>query len=648
MIGSQDTWVQMPTVDLYDTQMMLAAVNAAKDMYNRSEQRIKEFNEKYGDFTTPIIADQDWYNQEFGGKIHRYIDDIYRRGGDPLRNAQDRASMMMMINSLPYGDYAKIRTSAENAREYLRERSKLEAAGLYNPLLEKYAGKGMDTFSTLGGDGIWGRMSPVPYQNMADFSKAYFDNISPIQRSATKNGVTYTISEITESMLQDIADRHFNDLVQTPQGQLMYKYYKDVYGSDGAARQAFNNAVISGNLDRRKYSDDYNQQYINRETLRQGWAKINQAAEQHAWQRFTDAIQLGIDPVTGQPTGPSTDLSYTTQMETNSIAEYNKKAGINSPSDYARTTYDIAQYWKNVADRQSDESKKEHATKLYKLWENINKAGLEGAEKYGTLVKDKDTGELVPSKMYARGIGYAYGAPATGRTSVDKAREQADIYYNNYLVKAGGTEYDKTSADLLAGGTGEKKSFPGGAATNKYRTVSLDDKDVYFTPIRRMQVSGYDVRYAKLLNAFNDWLHNSPRLGYMVNDNTSTASLPTSNGGRTREISGYARVKSDDIYNGFIIPYMREHNMKNNSENVQWIMDQLGISYFKMQGREPLNGKNVWKDAEVAEIPITRVRINSNSLIDASQNTHHDENVGGKAQAEKKLIYRQKESLNKR
>lgn len=648
MIGAYDRGVQMPILDLYDTRMMLAAEAAAKDMYDQAKQDMKEFSTTYGNFITPIEEDQEWYNKNVTNKVRNAIDSLYAQGIDPTRSAEGRAYLSKLINSIDVGNVAKLRSSAENAKEYLKERAKLEAAGLYNPLLEKYAGKGLDTFSTLGGDGIWDRMSPIPYQNMADFSKAYFDNISPMQRSATKNGISYTISEITEPMLQDIADRHFNDLVQTPQGQLMYKYYKDVYGSDEAARQAFNNAVVSGNLDRRKYADDYNEQYINNEKLRQGWAKINQDAEQHAWQRFTDAIQLGIDPVTGLQTGPSTDLSYTTQMETNSIAEYNKKAGVNSPSDYARTTYDIAQYWKNVADRQSDESKKEHATKLQKLWENINKAGLEGAEKYGTLVKDKDTGELVPSKMYARGIGYAYGAPATGRTSVDKAREQADIYYNKYLVKAGGTEYDKTSADLLAGGTGEKKSFPGGAATNKYRTVSLDDKAIYFTPIRRMQVSGYDVRYAKLLNAFNNWLHNSPRLGYMVNDNTSTASLPTSNGGRTREISGYARVKSNDIYNGFIIPYIREHNMENNSESVQWIMDQLGLSYFKMQGREPLKGKNVWKDAEVAEIPITRVRINSNSLIDASQNTHHDENVGGKAQAEKKLISRQKESLNKR
>lgn len=648
MVYAYDNWVQLPTKDIYDTQMMAMAINAAKDMYNEGQQQMKDFQTEYGNFITPILADQEWYNNNVIGKVRNTINALYAAGIDPSRSAEGRAAISQLINSIDVGSVNKLRSSAENAKEYLKERAKLELQGLYNPIIEKYAGEGLDTFDTLRGGKIWDRMSPVPYQNMADFSKAYFDNISPLQRSATKNGVTYTISEVTEPMLQDIADRHFNDLVQTPQGQLMYKYYKDVYGSDEAARAAFNNAVVSGNLDRRKYADDYNEQYINDQKLKQGWAKINQDAAQFNWQKFTDAIQLGLDPYTGLPSGPSTDLSYTTQMETNSIAEYNKKAGVNSPSDYARTTYDIAQYWKNVADKQSDKDKKDHATKLYNLWQNINKAGLEGAEKYGTLVKDKDTGELVPSKMYTRGIGYAYGAPATGKTSVDKAREQADIYYNNYLVKAGGTEYDKTSADLLAGGTGEKKSFPGGAATNKYRTVSLDDKDIYFTPIRRMQVSGYDTRYAKLLNAFNDWLHGSARLGYMVNDNTSTASLPTSNGGRTREISGYARVKSDDIYNGFIVPYMREHNMTNSSENVQWIMDRLGLSYFKMQGREPLKGKNVWKDAEVAEIPITRVRINSNSLVDAAQNTHHDENVGGKAQAEKKLISRQKESLNKR
>ena len=79
----------------------------------------------------------------------------------------------------------------------------------------------MDQYSTLGdgenaGMGVWNRMSPTPYQNMALFSKDYFDNLKPFTRSASKNGVSYTKSEITEGDLHNIADAHFNDLVNTP------------------------------------------------------------------------------------------------------------------------------------------------------------------------------------------------------------------------------------------------------------------------------------------------------------------------------------------------------------------------------------------------------------------------------------------------
>jgi len=111
---------------------------------------------------TPIAADQDWYNQNVTGKVRDVINNIYARGGDPLRNAQDRAQISMLMNSIPYGEIAKLRSSAENAKEYLKERAKLEAAGLYNPMTEKYAGPGLDTFSTLD-NGVWNRMSPVPY-----------------------------------------------------------------------------------------------------------------------------------------------------------------------------------------------------------------------------------------------------------------------------------------------------------------------------------------------------------------------------------------------------------------------------------------------------------------------------------------------------
>lgn len=259
MIYQYDQALQLPTVQLYDTQIMAMALQAAKDMYDKGEQQIKDFQKAYGDFLTPITADQDWWNQNVTGRVRDAINQMYARGGDPLRNAQDRAQVAMLINNMPYGDMAKLRTSAENAREYQKERAKLEAAGLYNPMTEKYAGPGLDTFSTLD-NGVWNRMSPVPYQNMSDFSKAYFEGIKPTERHAVKDGIQYTISEITPERLHQIADDHFNDLVNTPQGRLMYQMYKDQYGSDKAARNAFNNAVVSGNLRRIVFDDNFDTQ----------------------------------------------------------------------------------------------------------------------------------------------------------------------------------------------------------------------------------------------------------------------------------------------------------------------------------------------------------------------------------------------------
>jgi len=97
---------------------------------------------------------------------------------------------------------------------------------------------------------------------MAEFSKEYFDNIKPFEHTESKNGITYKVSEITENDLHRIADSHFNDLVNTAQGQLMYKLLKNQGMSDEEARSAFNDMVVSGNRDRLYHSDDYNDNYF--------------------------------------------------------------------------------------------------------------------------------------------------------------------------------------------------------------------------------------------------------------------------------------------------------------------------------------------------------------------------------------------------
>jgi len=50
----------------------------------------------------------DAYNNIIGG-VKDTINNIYARGGDPLRNAQDRAEMMSVIRNVPVGDINKLK-----------------------------------------------------------------------------------------------------------------------------------------------------------------------------------------------------------------------------------------------------------------------------------------------------------------------------------------------------------------------------------------------------------------------------------------------------------------------------------------------------------------------------------------------------------
>ena len=291
MIYAGELGIQYPVKDLYDKALMQMSMAAAKDMYEKGQKRIDDFYKEYGDFISPIQKDMDWYNQNVTGKVRDTINNLYANGVDPLRSAEGRAAVAQLIYSMPVGDIAKLRQSAQNATAFNKAKMELQAQGLYNPLLEPYDGVSMSDYSTLGDDetegmGVWNRMSPTPYQNMAKFSKDYFDNISPIVRSASKNGISYTIKEITEKDLHNIADQHFNDLVNTPQGQLMYKMYLDQTGGDPtAARQAFNNAVVSGNLDRLKYEDDYNDNYFKRQDLALKAQSNALAREKFNWEK---------------------------------------------------------------------------------------------------------------------------------------------------------------------------------------------------------------------------------------------------------------------------------------------------------------------------------------------------------------------------
>ena len=346
MIYQYDQALQLPTVDLYDTQMMAMALNAAKDMYERGEQQIKDFQKAYGDFITPILADQEYYNKNVTGRVRDAVNNIYARGGDPLRNARDRAELSMLINNMPYGDIAKLRSSAKNAEAYLAARRELEAKGLFNPMFAKYDAPDMSTYSTLN-DGIWDKMSPTRMTDVATFGNPYFEGMKPNIHKESKNGVSYSVESITEKDLKNIADAHFNELVSTPQGQLMFKYYRDLAGGDSnpraneEAREMFNNAVSDAQRRRIYIKDDYDDRWKDHQQMALAWSKNAREAEQWDIEKKILEKQLaGLGGDQDIPTaGASDQVALDQSKQYNKVREdYEKQIRDNEQNSYNALT----------------------------------------------------------------------------------------------------------------------------------------------------------------------------------------------------------------------------------------------------------------------------------------------------------------------
>ena len=231
MVYAGDQWVQLPTRDLYDTQIMAMAINAAKDMYDRGEKRLDDFYNKYGDFFSPIQKDIDTYNNIIGGVKDR-IDQIYARGGDPLRNAQDRAEMMQIIRSVPVQDINKLKQSAEAAKEYIKNRGKLQASGAWDPDFERFANSGqlLEDWDT-SKNGLWTRTSPSELKSLKELTEPWYNQRTAhildkegVESFGMKYDPKYNYTGFTDKDLLDIAAG------QTPgwNGSIYADYYRDL------------------------------------------------------------------------------------------------------------------------------------------------------------------------------------------------------------------------------------------------------------------------------------------------------------------------------------------------------------------------------------------------------------------------------------
>ena len=244
MVYANDQWVQLPTRDLYDSQIMAMAINAAKDMYEKGQQEMKDFTKLYGDFMTPIAGDQDKYNAEVLDPVRNTINAIYAAGGDPLRSPEARALISRTINNINAGKVARWRQRAENAKEYYKNLAELRAKDLYNEDYSRF----LEEDPNMWTEDYMGVTSPTAYSDLNSKTSHWFDKMDKNQYLRTEG--MYDIHGIKPEDLDSVMDQMMPDFINSNYGRYQMELAKRQLGPNATEGDVINQVrrnIVSAN-----------------------------------------------------------------------------------------------------------------------------------------------------------------------------------------------------------------------------------------------------------------------------------------------------------------------------------------------------------------------------------------------------------------
>lgn len=530
MIYGYDEAIQLPVKDLYDSQIMMASINAAKQMYEKGEQAIKDFNDKYKDFYTPIQKDQEWYNNNVVNSVQNEINRMYEEGIDPTRSSEGRSRIQKLINNLPYGTINQIKMSKDAANKYLENKALLERSGLYNEDFESAITKGMNlnNWSTVK-NGMWGRLSPTEYKDLNKATSHWFDGYKD-EYMYTKDGYDYF--GISRNRINNAITKNMSGFINSDYGRYYYNNAANELrqlGIENPTQEQIINKlrsnIITANDEVTRENRQMNEKYKMQLELNDSLRKI---AAQGAQSRATERYKKQLE---GPDTGDQIPLSYTQKVQRSAMNRTTQKVfgDINNVFSSSKA---IANYYDHKA-KNSKNGKDNNYKNKSSIWKNINtELGKAKTENDVTNILRKHNlidknGNL--KDWYIKLVGVAQ------KPLSDK---QIDSYYDQFRGDVRGISSGITTK-LLAD-SNSKEKYPEG--NGKYYTVTFG-RGVNTSKVRRAEASGRRLTKNSLSNLFNSWAKKTRLRGYLVSEQSTPYYIPNGNG--QIDISGMSSVPLD-------------------------------------------------------------------------------------------------------
>lgn len=250
MVNRYDKPAQAQFINAYapinfDALYRIGAANKAA--VDQAEKELEANIKTFGSFKSLSEKDtQNYYNESIG-KLKDLIQTA-AENPDAMKSASFRSQLQSRINNIDYAKLSMYKQTAENLNKRAENIAKMKAEGLYNPEWDNINMAAWDTDTQK----IMNELAPVRYLTANQLSNAYFDNMKPgTLKPVWQNGIKYNVTGNTYEDLLQVAKAHENDLINTPQGAMYMRQFRQQTGGDEAkARELFTDMIAQSQIDR--------------------------------------------------------------------------------------------------------------------------------------------------------------------------------------------------------------------------------------------------------------------------------------------------------------------------------------------------------------------------------------------------------------
>ena len=604
-----ETPVEIPSMGVYNTDLMKMYIAGIKDQYEKGQQEMKDFMKQYADFYSDIPGATDAYNQMTIGGARNMIDQMTAAGIDPYKSPEARAAISRYIASVPTGALNEMKRSAENAKAYKQMEAKMKANGTW----------GSDDFQrfVLGGKLLeeWDSSkpftatSPYEYKDLDALTAQQFapfkaqENLGP-----SRDG--YKLMGTRPERIQEAIIAAIADLPNSAQGQYQIDLAKRQVMAQAAAEgrqltpeqlQAETNKQLYENV--KLKADKFFQPKEEEDSWSQKKYEIANSNHQKALDRAQSAYQFNIlhgdgsdGTGSGSGGGSGKNNTYSTPLSVQYATESDSKVN----EQFAQ--FSNNRLWQFV-DRASDYREKHPTDKIKTKKQSVAwwQKALSDPEKYGLVDSNGKETKLLKD-WYARtgmivGITTKSGKVVRGEKDLQHFDAQdnlatvfrgrtvgartlssaADKMYKKYMFEPTSNEERKVLNNQLTG-TDKKQTIAG--ESGQYR-IFQGDRTIQFTPYRRASLFNGGGLIPKAMRDFNEWLQSGVAQMVQRNTNSKGAMLPRNSSSYSYELSRFDQ-EYDNLKHGKSVTVKNATNREMASLGNNRAMDITGYGDIKM------------------------------------------------------------------